>query len=102
MFTPYIEQGEIANLPTFNYYIRLAAVKSQEPLSGETLLRDDGKYPQSGTARNRVVNYSRNIYARKYVPEVVVKTKLTKSTPKVKVAKETAKIVVRRRLPGEE
>lgn len=38
LFKPYIEEGEIANLPTFNFYARLSAIKSQEPLSGETLL----------------------------------------------------------------
>ncbi len=34
MFSPYIESGEISNLPAYNYYARLAAVHAQEPLSG--------------------------------------------------------------------
>jgi hypothetical protein len=38
LFNPYIERGEIMNLPTFNFYMRLAAVHSQEPLSGVTVL----------------------------------------------------------------
>jgi len=38
LFVPYIEKGEIANLSTFNFYARLSATKSQEPLSGQTLL----------------------------------------------------------------
>lgn len=38
LYAPYVEAGEIANLPAFNFYIRLSAVRSQEPTSGETLL----------------------------------------------------------------
>lgn len=34
MFSPYIEPGEIGNLPAYNYYARLAAVHAQEPLPG--------------------------------------------------------------------
>jgi hypothetical protein len=40
LFSPYIQPGEIANLPTYNFYARLSAVYSQEPVSGETLLLD--------------------------------------------------------------
>jgi hypothetical protein len=43
LYAPYVEAGEIANLPAFNFYIRMSAVRSQEPLSGETiLLESDG------------------------------------------------------------
>lgn len=38
LFQPYIEEGEIANLPSYNFYMRVAAQKSQEPLSGETIV----------------------------------------------------------------
>jgi hypothetical protein len=38
LFFPYIEQGEIANLPSFNFYARIAAIHSQEPMSGITVL----------------------------------------------------------------
>jgi hypothetical protein len=40
-FSPYVDEGEIMNLPPFNFYMRLAAVHSQEPLSGETILLDN-------------------------------------------------------------
>jgi tRNA isopentenyl-2-thiomethyl-A-37 hydroxylase MiaE len=43
LFEPYIEKGEIANLPSYNFYMRVSAQKSQEPLSGETIL-----VPESG------------------------------------------------------
>jgi hypothetical protein len=38
LFQPYIEEGEIANLPSYNFYMRVAAQKSQEPMSGETIV----------------------------------------------------------------
>jgi hypothetical protein len=41
LFSPYVEEGEIANLPTYSFYARIAAVHSQEPMSGITLLLDD-------------------------------------------------------------
>jgi hypothetical protein len=41
LFFPYIEQGEIANLPSFNFYARIAAIESQEPMSGITVLLDN-------------------------------------------------------------
>lgn len=106
MFTPYIEQGEIANLPTFNYYIRIAAVGSQEPLSGETVLRDEKRYPQSDTAHDRVIDHSRRTHARKYiepVDEKAVKTQPTKPSRKIKSTKQnTTAPVVRLKLPGDE
>lgn len=43
LFEPYIEKGEIANLPSYNFYMRVAAQKSQEPLSGETIVLEHGK-----------------------------------------------------------
>lgn len=42
LFEPYIEKGEIANLPSYNFYMRVAAQKSQEPLSGETVVLESG------------------------------------------------------------
>lgn len=41
LFSPYIEQGEISNLPSFNFYAKLSAVSAQEPLSGQTLLLEN-------------------------------------------------------------
>ena len=62
MFSPYIESGEISNLPAYNYYVRLAAVNAQEPLSGETLLLED---QGNKTVRDAVITHSRKCYARK-------------------------------------
>lgn len=38
LFRPYIEEGEIANLPSYNFYMRVSALKPEEPISGETSL----------------------------------------------------------------
>lgn len=37
-FKPYLEEGDIASLPPFNFYIRISAVKIQEAFSGETVI----------------------------------------------------------------
>ena len=41
LFSPYIEQGEINNLPAYNFYAKLSAIQPQEPMSGQTLLLED-------------------------------------------------------------
>lgn len=62
LFSPYIEQGEIANLPSFNFYARIAAVNSQEPMSGVTVLLDGSG---SSEIADRVVTASRKLYSKK-------------------------------------
>ncbi|MCA9348450.1 TraM recognition domain-containing protein, partial [Candidatus Saccharibacteria bacterium] len=37
-FEPYIEKGEISNLPAYNFYCRISGKETNEPNSGETLL----------------------------------------------------------------
>lgn len=62
LFSPSIEQGEIANLPAYSYYVRIAAVQSQEPMSGMTVVvTDDGNKITS----QRVIESSRQLYAKK-------------------------------------
>jgi len=36
-FRPYIEQGEIASLPSYHFYMRLGALNPEEPFSGVTI-----------------------------------------------------------------
>ena len=38
LFEPYIEKGEISNLPAYNFYCRITGIDSQEPMSGETIV----------------------------------------------------------------
>ena len=35
-FIPYVQQGEIANLPSFNFYAKINALDPEEPFSGIT------------------------------------------------------------------
>jgi len=36
-FAPYISRGEIANLPKYNFYIKISALEPEEAFSGETI-----------------------------------------------------------------
>jgi DNA helicase HerA-like ATPase len=70
LFKPHINEGEIANLPSYNFYMRIAAVKSQEPFSGETVLLEDSG---SESMAEKVITASRNNYASKRAAKVVSK-----------------------------
>ena len=63
-FRPYIEQGEIASLPSYHFYMRLGALNPEEPFSGMTLpinsVKDELKI-------RCVIESSRENYATKYV-----------------------------------
>ena len=87
LFSPYIEQGEISNLPAFNFYAKLSAVKAQEPLSGQTLLlANEG----SDEVREAAIKHSREVFAKKQEAE---KEEEQKQKPKkiVEKAKATPK-----------
>lgn len=59
LFRPYINDGELANLPTYNFYARIAALQSQEPMSGRTLLLNTSG---SRAVRDAVIKMSREKY----------------------------------------
>lgn len=61
LFQPFIEQGEIANLPAYNFYMRVVATTPNEPFSGITKLLDEE--PTTKTV-NAVVTESRKRYGR--------------------------------------
>lgn len=62
LFSPFINQGEIANLPAYSYYARIAAIEAQEPMSGMTVVVED---PGSQQVAERVIESSRSLYAKK-------------------------------------
>lgn len=64
LFKPHIDENEIANLPAYNFYMRIATQKSQEPLSGLTLLLDG---VGSSEIAKRTIEASRKYYATKYL-----------------------------------
>ncbi len=77
LFKPFIEEGEIANLPSYNFYARLSAIHSQEPLSGETILLE---YEGNKTTANKVMRSSRKLYAYTYVNNDKVEESLANTT----------------------
>jgi len=101
LFSPYIEQGEIANLSAFNFYAKLSAIQAQEPLSGQTiLLGDDG----SETVAEAVVDNSRAQYTGKVeLVEPPANPAATTSNTKPKTTKKAAATQKpkKARLPGE-
>jgi len=66
LFRPYIEEGDISNLPSYNFYARIAAVNAQEPMSGITVLLESNGSEQVASA---VINHSRQRYGAKKVIE---------------------------------
>lgn len=79
LFAPYIQPGEIAYLPAYNFYCRINAVASQEPMSGQTvLLLGEG----SREVAARVVESSRQLHG--YVKEVTTEDEVDKPKPKSK------------------
>lgn len=62
-FRPYVEQGEITNLPSFHFYIKMAALHPEEPFSGVTVpvtIEPDKE------KRERFIQSSRELYATEY------------------------------------
>lgn len=88
LFSPYIEQGEISNLPAFNFYAKLSAVKAQEPLSGQTLL-----LPNEGSdgVREACIKYSRELFAKKQEVEDDKEEKPKKTADKPKSTAQSRK-----------
>lgn len=62
LFMPFIQQGEIANLPSYSYYVRISAVTAQEPMSGVTVVVEE---VGDESVAKRVVEASRRLYAKK-------------------------------------
>ncbi|CAN5394754.1 hypothetical protein BH09PAT4_BH09PAT4_00030 [soil metagenome] len=87
LFSPYIEQGEIANLPAYSFFARIAAVHAQEPMSGVTVLLED---VGSQDIASRAIEYSRTKYGKK-----VVEPTIPPSKPKV--SQLTTRAVTKRR-----
>ncbi|TXG77774.1 DUF87 domain-containing protein [Patescibacteria group bacterium] len=84
LFAPYIEPGEMSNLPAFNFYAKLSAIKPQEPLSGQTLLlEDDG----SAEVAKQAIKLSQETFATK--KETTKEEPEAKPAPKRSEAKNT-------------
>ena len=82
LFSPFVDKGEIANLPTYSFYARLGAVHSQEPMSGVTI-----KPEENGSVENaeRVKISSRELYG--YKEEDIEIIPIISNTPVYQVPK---------------
>jgi DNA helicase HerA-like ATPase len=72
-FKPYLDEGDIVSLPSFNFYMRISAVKIQEAFSGETLVPAPSK---DVTRTKEIIELSRQGYAMKFsADQPALKTK---------------------------
>lgn len=82
LFKPYLDKGEIANLPSYNFYMRVSAQKPQEPLSGETIILDKKGDDKTVT---RIIGVSRKNHSVHIKPKpqklVNVKLAIPKAIP---------------------
>jgi len=78
-FRPYLEEGDIASLPSFNFYMRISAVKIQEAFSGETLVPT---HDRDGQRSKNVIELSRANYASRFNTD--------QPAPKVKRVRNTS------------
>lgn len=68
-FIPYVQPGEIDNLPSFHFYIKISALRPEEPFSGETLpvaVPDDEQKVQ------QIIDHSRLLFATEFKAQTVV------------------------------
>jgi len=85
---PHVEQGELLNLPIYNFYLKTAVEIPMEPTSGKTIRLED-HYTLSDERAEEVIAASRKNYARKY-EEPKTET-VTKKQGKKKSTKEMTK-----------
>lgn len=91
LFMPFIQQGEIANLPAYSYYVRISAVNAQEPMSGVTMVV---KETGDESIARKVIETSRQLYAKK--------VELEKKQPNEPKQKDTAKMSQKSTKPKKE
>ena len=77
LFMPFIDQGEIANLPAYSYYVRISAVNAQEPMSGMTIVVEENG---SESTAEQVLKSSRELYAKRI--EVATEAEIIELEPK--------------------
>lgn len=88
-FAPHIEQGELLNLPVYNFYLKTSVEIPMEPTSGKTI-RLEEHYTLSNERADEVIDASRKNYAKKYEEPKIEKI-AEKKTARVVAKKTTAK-----------
>ena len=70
LFDPFVVEGELSNLPAYNFYTRISAIQAQEPLSGETVVLD---IEGNNEVARKAKEISRRLYGRiSSIPELEV------------------------------
>lgn len=64
-FEPFLKEGDISNLPTYNFYVRIQAQDSIEPMSGQTIVLSPEEASEEVAAA--VIKASQETYAPAYV-----------------------------------
>lgn len=91
LFSPFVNQDEIANLPAYSYYVRIAAINAQEPMSGVTVVVE---HEGSETIARRVTESSQQLYAKKIEDENAVEK--SKAQPKKQTKTKGSKPVTKK------
>jgi hypothetical protein len=68
-FKPYVNPGEISNLPSFHFYMKIAAINPEEPFSGETIPINVAHNPDKV---KRIIDASHKLYANPYKAQNIV------------------------------
>lgn len=87
-FHPYVSEGEIGSLPSYNFYIKINAINPEEPFSGETITLPSIK---NSSKVKKVIETSRAMYALKYETKIeptVTPLKKKPSPPDQKTLRE--------------
>jgi len=84
LFYPFVEKGEIASLPAYNFYAKISAIQAQEPMSGETVLLN---LDENKEIAQRAKDHSRNLYGHKAEPIQQHKPLRKRKKPSKKPAK---------------
>jgi DNA helicase HerA-like ATPase len=93
-FIPYVQPGEIDNLPSFHFYIKISALHPQEPFSGQTILIET---PKDESKMERIVQVSREHFAKQFI--ATTKPKKTIYKKPIKKAITTIKKAHKQDLP---
>lgn len=64
-FEPFLKEGDISNLPTYNFYVRVQAQDSIEPMSGKTIVLPSEEASEEIAAA--VIKASQETYAPAYI-----------------------------------
>ena len=89
VFSPQVEEGQIANLPSYHFYIKINALQPQDTFTGEI---DDFIVKGSGEVKDKVIAYCRETYGTKMTitQQPSIQEMLTNSNKK-KVSKNVNK-----------